>query len=114
MNRFLIFLAIIFTSVSCSVQSKLNHQYKGETIETVKSNFPTIPYSKASLANGNTQYDFTKQERLASTTISQGDATLDPMHSPSVLKIEHYIFIIDKNNLVVSSKYEKDYKRLGR
>lgn len=110
-NRFLAFIVVLLVTVSCSVQSKLNHQFKGETIESAKDYFSNLPYSTTPLENGNTKYVFTKEQQLSSTPISQGDATLDPIESPPTIKTEHYIFIVDKNQQIISSSYEKNYKR---
>ena len=112
MNRFLAILTILFISFSCSIQSKLSRDYKGENIEVVKNHFSTLPFSQTPLDDGTTKFVFTKEERVASTPISQGDATLDPIQSHSAFKTEHYIFIVDKNNTVIRTEYDKDYKRL--
>lgn len=111
MNRILAILIILLISFSCSIQSKLGRDYKGENIEVVKNHFSTFPFSKTPLDNGQTKYVFTKEERLASTTISQGEATLDPIESPPATKIERYIFVVDKNNVVVSTDYKKEYNQ---
>ena len=112
MNRFLTILILFLLTVSCSIQSKLSRDFKGETIEVVKDHFPNLPYSKTPLDNEHTKFVFTKEERLAGTTISQGQTSLDPINSPSVIKMEYYIFIVDKQNVIINTKYEKDYKRL--
>ncbi len=112
MNRILVLLFTLFFAASCGIQAKLNHDFKGEPIEDVAETFADLTPAKIPMQNGHTKVIYTKEERLSGTTINQGVNTLDPIHSPSVTKVEQFIFIVDENGVVISTKYESSYKRL--
>lgn len=112
MNRILVFLVIALITSSCGIQAKLNRDFKGESIEEVTEAFADLYPSKIRMPNGYTKIIYTKEDRLEGTTISQGTNTLDPIHSPSVTKVEQFIFIVDENGVVISIEYESSYKRL--
>ncbi len=112
MNRILILLFILFFAASCGMQAKLNRNFKGEPMAEVAEAFADLTPSKIPMQNGHTKVIYTKEDRLDGTTINQGTNTLDPIHSPSVTKVEQFIFIVDENGVVISTKYESSYKRL--
>ncbi|WP_430973740.1 hypothetical protein [Sunxiuqinia rutila] len=112
MNRILGILFILIIAAGCSMQSKLNRDFKGERIEKVTEEFSNLPLSKIPMNNGHTKYIFTREERLPETTISQGTKSLDPMSSPAVTKVEQFIFIVDENELIINTQYNSSYKRL--
>ena len=93
------------------MQSKLKHNFTGKNMLEVNGYFSTLPSSRIPLENGNSKIIFTKKEKLSGTTINQGTTTLDPINSPAVIKTEQYIFIVDENDIVISTKYESDYER---
>ena len=111
-HRLLVLLVVLLLTSSCGMQAKLNRDFKGEPIEEVAEIFADLTPVKMPMANGHTKVIYTKEERLAGTTISQGVNTLDPIHSPSVTKVEQFIVIVDENGVVISTKYESSYKRL--
>jgi hypothetical protein len=111
-HRLLVFLVIILITGSCGMQAKLNRNFKGKPIEDVAETFADLTPAKVPMPNGHTKVIYTKEERLSGTTINQGVNTLDPIHSPSVTKVEQFIFIVDENGVVISTKYESTYKRL--
>ncbi|MGQ7868899.1 hypothetical protein [Sunxiuqinia sp. sy24] len=112
MNRILVLLVILLFAAGCSMQAKLNRDFKGEHLEEATKAFSDIPAAKIPMNNGHTKHIYTKEERLTGTTINQGTKTLDPIHSPSVTKVEQFIFIVDENGLIISTQYESSYKRL--
>jgi len=111
MNRLLVFLVVLLLAGSCGMPAKLNRDFKGEPIDAVTEAFPDLTPYKIPMPDGHTKMVYTKEERLPGTTINQGTNTLDPIHSPSVTKIEQFIFIVDENGVVISTGYESSYKR---
>ena len=111
MNRILTLVILVFLTVSCSMQAKLNRDFKGEQLNVVEKTFTDLPSSKIPLRNGNSKIIFTKESFLGATTINQGEATMDPIKSPPVKKTEQFIFIVDQNGMVLSTEYETNYQQ---
>lgn len=112
MRQRLIILFILLITVSCGIQSQLKRSYQGRNIEYLTESFKTLPSVKTPLKNGLYRLTFTKKARLTSTPINQGTGSLDPLSSPAALKTEYYIFIINRDDIVISTEYEKEYKKL--
>ena len=107
MQRILLVL-IVFISVSCSTQKKLQRIYVGYPTSKLVEEFG-VP--KTVIDKGEEEiYVFEKVSELKSTEISQGKLTLDPMVSPMVQKTEHFYFTV-QNGKVIKVKLEEKYKR---
>ena len=109
--RFVIFAVALFFAFSCSMRSTLQRDFKGKNLSAVDEYFSSLPSTRIPMENGKTKVIYTKEERLRGTTINQGTNTLDPINSPSVVKTEQFIFVVDENGTIVDTQYQNDYKK---
>jgi len=102
-----LFFLIVFM-IACGTQNKIGRQYVNKPITDLKEAFGE-PKTVIESADGHV-FIYEKEKKLESTEISQGKLTLDPIITPKATKTTRYYFIV-KNDTVVSSKFEEEYKR---
>ena len=106
----LILAALLFSFFACSVQSKLNRQFKGKD-KTELDNYFGQKGIIIPLSDEKQYVVYTQSKHLKSTTINKGVTTLDPMISPSVEKKQKYTFYLDKSGKVIDCKYDLEYQK---
>jgi hypothetical protein len=93
------------------MKSSLQRDFKGKNLSAVDEYFSSLPSTKVPMENGKTKIIYSKEEQLRSTTINQGTNTLDPINSPSVVKTEQFIFVVDENGTIIDTQYKSGYKK---
>lgn len=109
MKRF--FIVVLIALSACGIQSQLNRTFTGKDLAFIEEQLRMKVSHISQIENGLSKAVFVKTESLRSTTINQGQGTLDPIRSPSVDKTEYFIFILDENGQVIKSEYNKEYER---
>ena len=107
MKKILVVVFMIGFFVSCGIQRHAK-KYSGQNIAVAIKQFGN---PKTIVEKGTSKiYIFEVSKLLRGTEISQGKATLDPMYSPSVNKIERYTFTT-ADGVIIDTNYETEYNR---
>ncbi len=103
-------LLIVALTAGCSVESKLNRNYKGKSFTEVMDHMgaPTIVEN---LVGGGTLRSYEKKIMLRETPINTGQFQYDTFNSPKVLKTEITRFLVDPSGLVKEIKYSCAYSK---
>ena len=110
-TRLIIFLLGLMIGLSgCSVQSKLNRNYKGKTQEELMLKMGR-PTSVESLAGGRKVNIYVKSKFLKAAAINTGQFQYDKFESPKAVKTETSRFYPNKDGVIEEVKYEVKYER---
>ena len=108
MTRYIFILLILSFMYSCGNQRKLQRSYQGKPIRILQTDYGNpasiIPRQSDSI------YVYEKNVTLASTEISQGRLTLDPIITPGVIKTERFYFTVQKG-IITGVSTDEEYKR---
>jgi hypothetical protein len=111
---FLQLLAVMFTIIvlltACSIESKLNRQYKGRSFSEVMA-VMGAPTNIENLVGGGTLRTYQKKVMLRETPINTGHFQYDKFDSPKVLKTEISQFKVDDDGIVKEIKYSCTYSK---
>jgi hypothetical protein len=104
----LMFLIIFF--IGCSVESKLNRNYKGKSFALVMDRMGA-PTNIEQMVGGGTIRSYVKKTMLKETPINTGQFQYDTFNSPKVLKSEITQFFVNQDGKVLEIKYSCEYSR---
>lgn len=106
----LVLLGLMIGLTGCSVQNKLNRNYKGKTQEELMLKMGR-PTSVENLSGGRKINIYEKSKFLKAAPINTGQFQYDQLKSPKAIKTETYRFYINKNGVVEDVKCEVKYER---
>jgi hypothetical protein len=95
---------------SCSIESKLNRNYKGKSFSEVMA-VMGAPTNSENLIGGGTLRTYQKRVMLGKTPINTGQFQYDSFNSPKVLKTEITQFKVNQDMLVEEIKYNCEYTK---
>jgi hypothetical protein len=101
---------IAFLWCSCSIESKLNRNYKGKSFSEVMAVLGA-PTTIENLIGGGTLRSYQKRIMLKQTPINTGQFQYDSFTSPKVLKTEITQFKVSQDMLVEEIKYSCEYSK---
>jgi len=103
---------LLITSLmnACSVESKLNKNYKGKSFLEVMED-KGAPTSIENLVGGGTVRIYIKKEMLKEAPINTGQFQYDKFNSPKVLKTEITEFYVDPGGIVTNIKYSSEFSK---
>lgn len=101
---------IAFLWCSCSIESKLNRNYKGKSFSEVMAVLGA-PTTIENLIGGGTLRSYQKRVMLKQTPINTGQFQYDSFTSPKVLKTEITQFKVSQDMLVEEIKYSCEYSK---
>jgi hypothetical protein len=104
----ILMLATLMTA--CSVESKLNKNYKGKSFLEVMED-KGAPTSIENLVGGGTIRIYIKKEMLKEAPINTGQFQYDKFNSPKVLKTEITEFYVDPDGIVKNIKYTSEFSK---
>jgi hypothetical protein len=104
----LMFLIVFLTG--CSVESKLNRNYKGKSFALVIDRMGA-PTNVEQMIGGGTIRSYAKKKMLKETPINTGQFQYDTFNSPKVLKSEITQFYVNQDGKVTEIKYECEYSK---
>jgi hypothetical protein len=104
----LLMLTILMTA--CSVESKLNKNYKGRSFLEVMED-KGAPTSIDNMVGGGTVRIYIKKEMLKEAPINTGQFQYDKFNSPKVLKTEITEFYVDPDGIVKNIKYSSEFSK---
>ncbi len=106
----LIFIMLTALLTGCSVESKLNRQYKGKSFMEVM-NDKGAPTRIENLVGGGTLRIYETKKMLKETPINTGQFQYDTFNSPKVLKTDVIQFYVTPSGIVTEVKYSSEYSR---
>jgi hypothetical protein len=108
-NGVLILMLIILIS-GCSVESKLNRNYKGKSFLEVidKMGAPTTIENRV---GGGTIRTYVSKKMLKPAPINTGQFQYDRFESPKVMQTIITSFFVDPDGKVLDVKYSNEYSR---
>lgn len=106
----LIFIMLTALLTGCSVESKLNRQYKGKSFMEVM-NDKGAPTQIENLVGGGTLRIYETKKLLKETPINTGQFQYDTFNSPKVLKTDVIQFYVTPSGIVTEVKYSSEYSR---
>ena len=109
-KQVLIFLSLVIGLAGCSVQSKLNREYKGKTHDDLMLGMGR-PTRVEPLPGGRKIEIYEKSKFLKPTPINTGQFQYDKFESPKAVKTEVYMFYFNSLGVIEDVKYEVKYER---
>lgn len=106
----IVILVLFFLITACSVESRLNKNYKGKSFLVVME-VQGAPTNIENLVGGGTVRIYIKKEMLKETPINTGQFQYDQLNSPKVLKTEITEFYVDTDGIVKNVKYSSEYSK---
>jgi hypothetical protein len=107
--KLLIILLGLMTGLSgCSIQSKLNRDYKGKTQEELMIRMGR-PTRVEAVAGGRKIDIYEKSKFLKTAAINTGQFQYDRFESPKAIKNETYKFYFNAQGVIDDVKYEISY-----
>jgi len=103
-------LMVLLLMVGCSVESKLNRNFKGKSFSEVMA-VKGAPTTIENLVGGGTLRTYQKREMLRETPINTGQFQYDSFNSPKVLKTEITQFKVDQDGIVKEIKYSSEFSK---
>jgi len=103
-------LMVLLLMVGCSVESKLNRNFKGKSFSEVMA-VKGAPTTIENLVGGGTLRTYQKREMLRETPINTGQFQYDSFDSPKVLKTEITQFKVDQDGIVKEIKYSSEFSK---
>ena len=104
----LFFVALLL--VSCSIESRLNREYKGKSFSEVMA-AKGAPTNIQNLVGGGTLRTYQKQVMLKETPINTGQFQYDSFNAPKVLKSEIIQYKVSNEGIVLEIKYSCEYSK---
>jgi hypothetical protein len=103
-------LIVIILLPGCSVESKLNRNFKGKSFTAVmdKMGAPTTIENRI---GGGTIRTYESKKMLKPAPINTGQFQYDRFDSPKVMQTIVTTFIVDPGGKVLEVKYSNDYSR---
>jgi hypothetical protein len=105
----LLFMGVLLIT-SCSVESKLNRNYKGKSFLEVMA-VKGAPTNIENMVGGGTVRTYIKKEMLKEAPINTGQFQYDQFKSPKVLKTEITEFYVDQDGIVTNIKYSSEFSK---
>ena len=105
----LLFFAAVLL-VGCSIESKLNREYKGKSFSEVMA-VKGAPTTIENLIGGGTLRTYQKRVMLRETRINTGQFQYDSFNAPKVLKSEITQFKVSNEGIVMEIKYSCEYSK---
>ena len=105
----LLFFAALLL-VGCSIESKLNREYKGKSFSEVMA-VKGAPTNIENLVGGGTLRTYQKRVMLKETPINTGQFRYDSFNAPKVLKSEITQFKVSNEGIVQEIKYSCEYSK---
>ena len=105
----LLFFAAVLL-VGCSIESKLNREYKGKSFSEVMA-VKGAPTTIENLIGGGTLRTYQKRVMLRETPINTGQFQYDSFNAPKVLKSEITQFKVSNEGIVMEIKYSCEYSK---
>jgi len=109
-KEFFLFVIVIFLLSGCSVESKLNRNYKGKPFTEVMTAMGA-PTNIENRIGGGTIRTYESKKMLKPAPINTGQFQYDQFKSPKVMQTIVTTFIVDPAGKVVEVKYSNDYSR---
>lgn len=103
-------LVVLCLMAGCSVESKLNRNFKGKSFSEVMA-VMGAPTTIENLVGGGTLRIYQKREMLRETPINTGQFQYDSFNSPKVLKTEITQFKVDQEGVVSEIKYSSEFSK---
>ncbi len=103
-------LLLLAFLTGCSVEAKLNRNFKGKSFSEVMA-VKGAPTTIENLVGGGTLRTYQKREMLRETPINTGQFQYDSFNSPKVLKTEITQFKVDQEGVVVEIKYSSEFSK---
>lgn len=110
LNIGIVVMIVTVLMTGCSVESKLNRNYKGKSFSEVMAD-RGAPTNIENLVGGGTIRSYVKKVMLRETPINTGHFQYDRFDSPKVLKTEITQFIVDPAGNVKEIKYSCEYSK---
>jgi hypothetical protein len=107
-STLLFFIAVLWSG--CSLESKLNRNYKGKSFSEVMA-VMGAPTTIENLIGGGTLRTYQKKVMLREAPINTGKFQYDSFKSPKVLKTEITQFKVSQDMLVEEIKYSCEYSK---
>jgi hypothetical protein len=108
--KWVLFMFIVVFLTGCSVESKLNRNYKGKSFALVMDHMGA-PTNVEQRIGGGTIRSYVKKSMLKETPINTGQFQYDTFNSPKVLKSEITQFYVNQDGKVNEIKYSCEYTR---
>ncbi len=96
--------------VGCSIESRLNREYKGKSFSEVMA-VKGAPTNIENLIGGGTLRTYQKRVMLKETPINTGQFQYDSFNAPKVLKSEITQFKVSNEGIVLEIKYSCEYSK---
>jgi len=109
-KQVLILLSLVIGLAGCSVQSKLNREYKGKTHDDLMLGMGR-PTRVEPLPGGRKIEIYEKSKFLKPAPINTGQFQYDKFESPKAIKNEVYKFYFSAKGLIEEVKCEVSYER---
>jgi hypothetical protein len=109
-GKVMVILMLATLMTACSVESKLNKNYKGKSFLEVMED-KGAPTSIENLVGGGTIRIYIKKEMLKEAPINTGQFQYDKFNSPKVLKTEITEFYVDPDGIVKNIKYTSEFSK---
>ena len=106
----LVFMMLTALLTGCSVESKLNRNYKGKSFIKVMDDMGA-PTRIENLVGGGTLRIYETKKMLKETPINTGQFQYDTFNSPKVLKTDVIQFYVTPSGIVSEIKYSSEYSR---
>lgn len=106
----LIVMMLAVLVAGCSVESKLNRQYKGKSFIGVMDNMGA-PTRIENLVGGGTLRIYETKKMLKETPINTGQFQYDTFNSPKVMKTDVIQFFVNPSGIVTEIKFSSEYSR---
>lgn len=106
----LIFTILNAWMAGCSVESKLNRQYKGKSFIGAMNDLGA-PTRIETLVGGGTLRIYETKKMLKETPINTGQFQYDTFNTPKVLKTDVIQFYVTPSGIVSEIKYSSEYSR---
>lgn len=105
-----IFLLVAFLVSGCSVESKLNRNFKGKSFYEVVA-VMGAPSTVENLVGGGTIRSYTTKKMLKPAPINTGQFQYDKFESPKVMQTVVTQFFVDQDGKVREVKYSNEYSK---
>jgi hypothetical protein len=109
-SNFVLMFAFLLLLTACSVESKLNRNFKGKPFSEVMG-VMGAPSSVENLVGGGTIRSFVKKKMLGKAPINTGRFAYERFDSPKVNLTETTQFFVGQDGMIKEVKYSSEYSR---
>ncbi|HEY3389249.1 MAG TPA: hypothetical protein VGK38_06730 [Prolixibacteraceae bacterium] len=109
-RQILLLMGLVVGMAGCSVQGKLNKEYKGKTQEELILGMGR-PTRVEPLPGGRKIDIYEKSKFLKPTPINTGQFQYDKFESPKAVKTEVTMFYLNAKGVIEEVKHEVNYER---